>query len=76
MNADFRDLSLEHRLESSKRFIVAYNGKSWVIINNEKLRRFDGNNFQNYGETRDYFVTISGNGNGTFLVGGVVSATR
>ncbi len=54
--------------------IIASNGKSWMILNNKNLIRLSDNYFTNYGETRDYFVTMSGNGNGTFLVGGVVSA--
>ena len=53
---------------------VGYNGKSWLIINGKDLYRISNDAIETYGETRDYFVTISGNGNGTFLVGGVVSA--
>jgi archaellum component FlaF (FlaF/FlaG flagellin family) len=74
MNANLRDLSDWSTDWNLQNALVAYNGKSWIIINHKKLRRFDGTNFQNYGETRDYFVTASGNGNGTLMVGGVVSA--
>jgi hypothetical protein len=52
---------------------VAYNGKSWMIVQDKNLYRFDGTNFQSYGQTRDYFVQTIGNGNGTFLLGGAVS---
>ncbi|MBD3281752.1 hypothetical protein GF391_03320 [Candidatus Uhrbacteria bacterium] len=60
--------------------MISYNGKSWMILQGKKLYRFSEHNSGNsnfgierYGETRDYFVTISGNGNGTFMVGGAVS---
>ncbi len=54
--------------------LIESNGKSWMILNNKNLVRLDNNYFTNYGETRDYFVTISGDKNGRFMVGGVVSA--
>ncbi len=44
--------------------IVGYNGKSWMIVSGKDLVRFDGTNFQSYGQTRDYFVQTIGNGNG------------
>lgn len=52
---------------------VGYNGKSWMIIQDKNLYRFDGTSFQSYGQTQDYFVQTIGNGNGTFLLGGAVS---
>ncbi|MDD5726090.1 MAG: Ig-like domain-containing protein [Patescibacteria group bacterium] len=54
--------------------IVGYNGKSWMIISNKDLVRFDGTNFQTYGQTRDYFVQTIGSGSGTYLLGGAVSS--
>ncbi len=54
--------------------IIADNGKSWMIITNKKLFRLEDNHIDYYGETRDYFITISGNGNGTFMAGGAVSS--
>ncbi|MHB8831148.1 MAG: hypothetical protein ACYC44_03490, partial [Patescibacteria group bacterium] len=52
---------------------VGYNGKSWMIIQDKNLYRFDGTNFQSYGQTQDYFVQTIGSGSGTFLLGGAVS---
>jgi hypothetical protein len=54
--------------------IIENNGKSWMILNGKDLIRFDGSQFIAYGQTRDYFVTISGDKNGRFLLGGAVSA--
>ncbi len=56
------------------RSVVGYNGKSWMIVSGKDLVRFDGINFQTYGQTRDYFVQTIGNGNGTYLLGGAVSS--
>jgi len=53
--------------------VVSYNGKSWMILSDKDLVRFDGTNFQNYGQTNDALTTMAGNSNGTFLVGGAVS---
>ncbi|MDD5437694.1 MAG: Ig-like domain-containing protein [Patescibacteria group bacterium] len=66
---------LNSNLQNSlNKAIAAYNGKSWMILVGKNLLRFDGTNFQSYGETRDYFVQTIGNGNGTFLLGGAVSS--
>ncbi len=54
--------------------LIGHNGKSWMILNGKDLIRFDGSQFVAYGQTRDYFVTISGDKNGRFLLGGAVSA--
>lgn len=54
--------------------IVGYNGKSWMIVSGKNLVRFDGTNFQSYGQTRDYFVQTIGSGSGTYLLGGAVSS--
>ncbi|MFA6099825.1 MAG: Ig-like domain-containing protein [Patescibacteria group bacterium] len=54
--------------------IVGYNGKSWMIVSGKDLVRFDGTNFQSYGQTRDYFVQTIGSGSGTYLLGGAVSS--
>ncbi len=53
---------------------VGYNGKSWMIIQDKNLYRFDGTSFQSYGQTQDYFVQTIGSGSGTFLLGGAVSS--
>lgn len=58
---------------SWNRVRIGWNGASWMILNGKDLVRFDGSSFQNLGRTRDYFVTLSGNGNKTFLVGGAES---
>ena len=55
------------------------NGTSWMFLGNgpdnmsKRLYRFDGTSFQDLGTTQDLFLTISGNQNGTFLIGGVLS---
>ncbi len=55
------------------------NGTSWMFLGNgpdnmsKRLYRFDGTSFQDLGATQDLFLTISGNQNGTFLIGGVLS---
>mgnify|MGYP000884879263 CR=1 FL=1 len=54
--------------------LIGSNGKSWMILNGKDLIRFDGSQFVTYGQTRDYFVTISGDKNGRLLLGGAVSA--
>lgn len=54
--------------------IVGYDGKSWMIVSDKNLVRFDGTIFQSYGQTRDYFVQTIGSGNGTYLLGGAVSS--
>lgn len=54
--------------------LISHNGKSWMIVSDKDLIRFDGTNFETLGRTRDYFVTSIGNGNGTFLLGGAVSS--
>ena len=53
--------------------IASYNGKSWMILSDKNLTRFDGTSFVNYTQTNDLFLTLAGNGNGTFLLGGAVS---
>ncbi|MFZ2804302.1 MAG: Ig-like domain-containing protein [Patescibacteria group bacterium] len=61
-------------MTSWNRTLIAWNGDSWMITDtNKDLVRFDGTNFQNYGTTADYFVTLSGNSSGSFLIGGADS---
>ncbi len=55
------------------RALASYNGKSWMIVSGKNLFRFDGTNFQTYGQTNDLFLSLAGNGNGTFLLGGALS---
>ncbi|MFA6503626.1 MAG: Ig-like domain-containing protein [Patescibacteria group bacterium] len=53
--------------------VVSYNGKSWLIVADQNVTRFDGTNFQTYNQTSDYFTTAAGSGSGTYLLGGAVS---
>ena len=59
--------------------IAGWNGTSWMFVGNgsdsmsKHLYRFDGSTFQDLGTTQDFFLTIAGNLNGTFLMGGAVS---
>ncbi len=55
---------------------MGWNGASWMILSGKDLVRFDGSSFQNFGKTRDYFVTIASDGNGTFLLGGTASSDK
>jgi hypothetical protein len=55
--------------------MASYNGKSWMILSNKNLVRFDGTSFQSYGPTGDLFLSLAGNGSGTFLLGGAVSTS-
>lgn len=54
--------------------LAAYNSKSWIITSGKYLYRFTDSGFTGYSAMQDYFVTIKGNGNGTFLLGGAVSS--
>lgn len=54
---------------------ASHNGKSWMILSGKNLLRFDGTNFQTYGQTNDLLLTLSGNGSGTFLLGGALSTS-
>lgn len=56
--------------------IASYNGKSWMITGGKKLVRFDGTRFDYYGSTNDLFLSVAGNGSGTFLLGGAVSTAN
>lgn len=51
---------------------IAYNGISWLILSGKHLVRFDGEDFENLGRTRDLFLTLTG-ADGAFYLGGVVS---
>lgn len=52
---------------------IGWNGTSWMIVAGKRITRFDGTSFQDLGATRDYFTTIAGSLNGTFLLGGAES---
>ncbi len=52
---------------------IAWTGASWMILVGKTLVRYDGVNFQNFGHTRDYFVTLASDGRGTLLLGGAMS---
>lgn len=53
--------------------LIASNGNSWMFLRGKSLYRFDGTNFESLGKTRDLFLTVAGNGSGTFLLGGAES---
>jgi hypothetical protein len=62
-------------LNNWNRAMIAYDGKSWMIMSGKKLVRFDGTNFAQYQDANDYIATIAGSGDGRFLVGGAVSVS-
>jgi len=52
---------------------IGWNGASWMILSGKELVRFDGSAFQKFGKTRDYFVTLASDENGTLFLGGARS---
>jgi hypothetical protein len=61
-------------LLNEKEFDVDYNGESWMLIHkNKRLYRLTKNGLENYGETKDFFLTVAGNDSGEFLLGGAAS---
>ncbi len=70
---DFSDQARLIPFKTPSRVIAAWNGTSWMILNGKDLLRFDGTHFESLGKTRDYFLTIAGAPDGSFVLGGVVS---
>lgn len=52
---------------------AAHAGETWLITIGKKLIRFDGEHMTNEQKTRDFFTTVSSNGQGVYLLGGAVS---
>lgn len=52
---------------------AAQAGDTWLITLGKTLIRFDGENMTSQDKTRDYFTTVSSNGQGVYLLGGAVS---
>lgn len=48
-------------------------GSSWMIVAGKNLIRLDGDRLTSEGKTRDLFQVVSSNGNGMFVLGGLVS---
>ena len=59
---------------SWNRALIGWNGSSWMILSGKHLARFDGRKFQSLPKTKDYFLSLAGSSNGTFLLGGLVSS--
>ncbi len=53
---------------------VAWNGTSWMFVQNSKhIYRLVNGRIEYMGEARDYFTSVSGDTNGRFLLGGAAS---
>lgn len=52
---------------------AAWNGRSWMIVADKAVVRFDETVMTREDDTRDIFHTVSADKNGTFVLGGVVS---
>ena len=55
---------------------MVWTGKSWMILSGKNLYRIINNQFESYGQTRDYFTTLSSDWNGSVMLGGAVSAAN
>ncbi len=61
-------------LSNDAREVRAANaGESWMITLGKNLIRFDGENMTSNDKTRDYFTTVTSNGQGVYMLGGAVS---
>lgn len=69
---DLSEKAAELPFDTWNRVQIAWNGESWLILSGKQLVRFDGENFEDLGRTRDLFVTVTG-ADGKFYLGGVVS---
>lgn len=52
---------------------AAQAGDTWLITLGKTLIRFDGEHMSSDGKTRDFFTTVTSNGQGVYLLGGAVS---
>ncbi|MBP9762499.1 hypothetical protein KBD34_02690 [Patescibacteria group bacterium] len=48
-------------------------GETWMITIGKQLIRFDGELMSDAGKSRDFFTSVSANGQGVYLLGGAVS---
>ena len=55
---------------------MVWTGKSWMILTGKNLYRLINNQFESYGQTRDYFATLASDNSGSLLLGGAVSAAN
>jgi hypothetical protein len=69
---DLSEKAAELPFDTWNRAQITWNGESWLILSGKNLVRFDGENFEDLGRTRDLFLTVTG-ADGKFYLGGVVS---
>lgn len=60
-------------IPDARKLLVAWNGRSWIIMHGKRYYRFDGWRFVDRGLTRDVFEAIGGNLQGSFMLGGAAS---
>ncbi len=53
--------------------IIAWDGTSWIVINNKDLYHVQGNVSQWDGKTQDFFTSMASNNSGSTFAGGAVS---
>lgn len=70
-----RTIELPTALRSAylKNAKIAWTGSSWMILDGKNVYRVNGDSFESYGQTRDYFTSIASDGNGNVLLGGAIS---
>lgn len=56
-----------------KKTTCAWTGTSWMLMNGKQLFRLFEGRLETYGRTRDSFLTLASDGDGTVLLGGAVS---
>ncbi|MBU2566818.1 hypothetical protein KKG46_04650 [Patescibacteria group bacterium] len=71
---DLTTQAMELPFANWNRASIASNGSSWMVLSGKSLIRFDGKDFEDLGETRDYFINVTGASNGMFYLGGLVSS--
>ncbi len=59
--------------EISDKIITAYNGQVWIILYGKRIFTSTGNDLKDLGRTRDFFTSITVDGQGAFWLGGAVS---
>jgi hypothetical protein len=58
---------------STSSILADWTGYEWMIVSGKNVSRVINNQLETNTPTRDYFTTISSNGNGVVLLGGTVS---
>lgn len=54
-----------------------WNGTSWLVVTEgKKLYRITADTIEDYGKTKDYFITVAGDNSNEYLVGGAYSETN